>query len=318
MANIRAVVYNNLATMLEAGVPIRKSMQTAILASRGRLRRAWQDVDEAVRQGDSLSQEMRKHPREFALLDVMLTEAGEHSGNLPQAMKRLSQWYELCGRTKNMVVSAMVLPVLVLTMAAFVIPFKSWFMGEIDGVGYLLEAAKPMAVLFVPLGLIWAIVRFTPRTGVLRKLVDGLSLKIPLVGKAAKQLALSRFFRAFHTLFKAGVEVIRCVEMSADGAGNAVVRDWLLPGAQSAREGHLVSDGFGKAFPKDYLDIWQMGEESGKLEEVTERLARISTEKAEWLIAQIAKWLPKLVYAIIAIWMIKMVFTMWSKIYPLF
>ena len=77
MANIRAVVYNNLATMLEAGVPIRKSMQTAILAAKGRLRRAWKDVAEAVWQGEGLAQAMRRHPQEFALLDVMMVEAGK-------------------------------------------------------------------------------------------------------------------------------------------------------------------------------------------------------------------------------------------------
>ncbi len=310
MASIRAQVYNNLSIMLEAGVPVRRSLQTGVSTARGELGRAWRKVGEAVQEGEALAEAMRKHPKVFGEMDVLTIEAGEVSGGLPDALKRLSQWYELCDRMKKTVVSGMVLPVLVLIAAAFVIPFPRWFMGNISGWGYLLEAAKPLAVLFVPIGVIWAIVRYTPKAGVLRKLVDGAALKIPLVGRAVKQLALSRYLRAFHTLFKAGVPVIRCAETSAEITGNAVVREWVRPGAESARAGHPVSGGFGREFPKDFLDAWLVGEESGKLEEVSERLARIAAEKAEWMIGQIAKWLPKIIYAIICVWMIYNIFKM--------
>ena len=61
---------------------------------------------------------------------------------------------------------------------------------------------------------------------------------------------------------------------------------------------------FGREFPKDFLDIWLVGEESGKLEQATERLGKMATEKAEWMMGEIAKWLPRLIYAIISVWMI--------------
>ena len=317
MASVRAEVYNNLSIMLEAGVPVRQCLRTAVSTARGELGKAWGEVGQAVWQGDGLAEAMRKHPKEFAELDVLVIEAGEVSGGLPEALKRLSQWYELCESMKKMVISGMMLPVLVLTAAALVIPFPRWFMGNISGWGYLLEAAKPLAVLFVPIGVIWGIVRYTPKTGVPRKLVDGVTLRLPLMGRAVKQLALSRYFRAFHTLFKAGVEVVRCADMSADVTGNAVVREWVKPGAESARAGHPVSEGFGREFPKDFLDAWLVGEESGKLEEVSERLARIAVEKTEWMIGEIAKWLPRLIYAIICIWMIRMIFAIWGQIYAI-
>ena len=61
--------------------------------------------------------------------------------------------------------------------------------------------------------------------------------------------------------------------------------------------------------------VFKIGEESGKLEDATERLAKISAKKAEWMITQIARWLPVLIYVIIAMWIIKMVFTMYGQIY---
>lgn len=314
MASIRAQVYNNLSIMLEAGVPVRRSLPTAVSPARGELAKAWGDVAEAVRAGDSLAEAMKRHPKEFAELDVLVIEAGEVSGGLPEATKRLSQWYEFCERIKKTVVSAMVLPVLVLIGAAMIIPFPAWFRRDISSWGYLWQMLLPLAVLFVPIAAIWAIVQYTPKAGAPRRFVDGTALKIPLLGRAAKQLALSRFFSAFHTLFKAGVQIDRCVDMSAEVTGNALVREWILPGAQSAREGHPVSEGFGPEFPKDFLDAWLVGEESGKLEEVTEQLAKIATDKAEWMMGEIANWLPKLIYALICIWMVKNIFEMWGAV----
>ncbi len=314
MASVQAAVYSNLSIMLEAGVAVRQCLGTAVSPAKGELGKAWREVAQAVWQGDGLAEAMRKHPKEFAELDVLGIEAGEVSGGLPETLKRLSQWYSFRERMKKMVISGMMLPVLVLTAAALVIPFPRWFMDKISGWGYLLAAAKPLAVLLVPMGVIWGIVRYTPKTGVLRKLVDGAALKIPLVGRAVKQLALSRYLRAFHTLFKAGLPMIRCAQTSAEVTGNAVVREWVRPGAESARAGHPVSEGFGREFPKEFLDAWLVGEESGKLEEVSERLARIAAEKAEWTISQVCKWVPILIYGLICIWLIWMIFAMWGQI----
>ncbi len=315
VANTRATVYNNLSTMLDAGVQVRQCLQTVISPTKGKLRIAWEDVTEAVWQGEGLAQAMGKHPKEFAQVDVLLIEAGEVSGTLPEMLKRLSQWHNCRQRMKKRVISGMVQPILVLTAAALVIPFPRWFLGKISDWGYLVAASIPLAVLFVPIGAIMAIVLYTPKTGELRRLVDGAALRIPLVGRAVKQLGLSRYLWAFHTLFRAGIPVVRCAEASAEVTGNAVVREWVEPGAQSAREGHPVSAGFGREFGSDFLNIWLVGEESGKLEEATERLAKIAAEKAEWMIGQISKWLPRLIYAIICIWMIKNIFAGWGQMY---
>jgi len=310
-------VYNNLSMMLEAGVPVRRSVRTAVSAAKGELGKAWGDVGEAVWEGDGLAEAMRRYPQVFAELDVLVIEAGEVSGELPDTLKSLSQWYEFCDRMKKRVIQGMMLPVLVLIVAGFAIPFVQWFMEKISGWGYLLEAGKPLAVLFVPVGVIWGIVRYTPKGGPLRTVLDTMTLKVPLIGRAVKELALSRYFRAFHTLFKAGIPVIRCAETSAAVTGNAVVSGWVKGAAESARMGHRLSEGFGGEFPKEFLDAWLVGEESGKLEEVSGRLAKITSEKAEWMIAEVAKWVPILIYGLVCLWMIKMIFTMWGQVYTI-
>ena len=85
--------------------------------------------------------------------------------------------------------------------------------------------------------------------------------------------------QAYHNLsvlLEAGVPIVACAEMSAGVTGNAVVAGWLSPGADSARAGGVVSDGFSPELPKDFLDTWRIGEESGTLDEAAGRLADVS------------------------------------------
>ena len=279
-------------------------------ATRGRFRRAWQDVRQAVLEGEGLAEAMRKHPKEFTALDVAIVEAGEVSGDLPGSLKRLEQWHSFFASLKKTVTSGMALPVLVLIVASLVIPIVPYFMGSIDGWGYTWRVLIPLAVFFVPIAAIWGIVQGASRGGPLRIVVDWTVLKIPLLGLAIKQLAVSRYLRAFATLFKAGVPVIRCATMSAHLTGNAIVCSWVIGAASSAEQGFPLSEGFTREFPREYLEAWQIGEESGKLADVTERLAGQAEEKSLWMMEQMGKWLPKIIYAIICLWMIRWIFLM--------
>ena len=296
--------------MLQAGVPILKALDTSSRVTRGRFRRAWQDVREAVWEGEGLAQAMRKHPREFADLDVLIVEAGEVSGDFPGSLERLAQWYSFRKSLKRAVGAGMALPIIVLTVAALVIPFPAFFLGHISGWGYLWRVCIPLAVFFVPVTAVWAIAQGTAKSGPLRILVDWLVIRIPILGGAIKQLALSRYLRAFHTLFKAGVPVVSCAQMSAQVTGNTVVRGWVRGAAETARQGYPLSDGFTRDFPREYFEAWQVGEESGKLAEVAGRLARQAEEKSLWMMEQIGKWLPKIIYAIICLWMIRWILLM--------
>ena len=296
-------------------MPILRSLEMSGKATRGRFRRAWQDLRGSVEQGEGLAEAMRKHPKEFAQLDVAIVEAGGISGDLPGSLRRLGRWYSFFKDMKKKVTAGMALPVIVLTAAALVAPFPSYVLKHISGLGYWCRVLIPLAVLFVPVTAVWCIMRGTNRGGPLRIALDWMALKIPVLGRAVKQLAISRYLRAFHTLFKAGVPVIRCAKMSAELTGNAVVARWVIDAARTAEEGYPLSEGFTREFPRQYLEAWQIGEESGKLAQVAERLASQAEEKSLWMIEQIGKWLPIIIYVIIAIWIVKMIFTIWGSVY---
>jgi len=115
-------------------------------------------------------------------------------------------------------------------------------------------------------------------------------------------------------LIKAGVPITDCAERAASAAGNAVVTDLVKPAAVSAKAGNPVSDGFPPKLPKDFLEIWRVGEETGKLDDVTKRLADGNAEAAEFWFTEFARWLPRLIYCLICLLMIYYIIVNFLKI----
>ena len=95
-----------------------------------------------------------------------------------------------------------------------------------------------------------------------------------------------------------------------------VFAGWVEGGARSASTGNNVSEGFSPGqLPLDFIEAWQVGEESGKLEDVTLRLADNAGEQAELLFTELAKWLPRVVYFFICLWMVVKIFQGFSLIW---
>lgn len=314
MANARAQAYHNLALMLSAGVPIIKSLNTAVSGIRGSLAKSFSAIAKNVSAGNSLAESMAKHPRVFPRLDVMLIEAAEASGNLPQCLEHLSEWHEFRQRLRRTITSGMILPLLVFHVAALIVPFPAWFLGRTSNTQYLLSVASILAVLYVPAAAVWAVVYLTPKTGPLRRLLDGFVLKIPLLGRAFRQLALSRYCRVFNMLYKAGIPITYVAQFSAEATGNVVFAGWVRGAAESAQAGHPLSDGFSRELPREFRDAWQVGEESGELDNVTERLANMTAQSSELMFSVAMQWFPRIIYALVSIWIIKQIFTIWTSI----
>jgi type IV pilus assembly protein PilC len=208
----------------------------------------------------------------------------------------------------------MLLPILLIHLTAFIAPFPVFVMGDWQIGPYLTTAVKILLLFYIPAAIIIFILRMTPKTGLLRRLLDRLTLKIPLLGRAVYKLTLSRYCWVFHMLIKAGVPITDCAEKAASAAGNAVVTDLVKPAAASAKVGKPVSDGFPSNLPADFLEIWRVGEETGKLDDVTKRLADNNAEAAEFWFNEFARWLPRLIYCLVSLLMIYYIFVNFSKV----
>lgn len=320
MAKSLAPAYHNLSIMLDAGVPLLRSLNTVGSGLDLRLRRDFLKLAESASKGNPLAETMAQSPKIFDPVDVMLIKAAETSGSLPESFKLLSQWHESSQRIRKKILSGMALPVLLIHATAFLAPFPGFALGGWQIKLYLISVVKILSVFYIPAAIIFVILRMTPKTGPLRPSIcpdkkawqiaglDRLTLKIPLLGRAVYKLALSRYCWVFHMLIKAGVPITDCAEKAAAAAGNAVVTDLVKPAAASTKAGRPVSDGLSTKLPLDFLDIWRVGEETGKLDDVTKRLADNNAEAAEFWLNEFARWLPRLVYCLVCLLMIYYIF----------
>ena len=307
------MVYHNLATMLEAGMPILKSLEQAGIGW-GRLNRALKTVSVEAAAGNGLIESMNKHPKAFGPMDLLLIEAGEQSGDMVHVFKFLAGWYDFCARLKRIIIAGLVLPAFILHVAAFLAPAAPVILKQISLTLYFLEAAKILAFFYIPLVAILCIVWFTPRSGILRWMLDMFVLYTPVLGKAVRHLSLSRYCQAFSIMYKAGVPIVQCADNATSVTGNVVIARMLEGGYISAKTGHPMSTGFSRGLPESFRSIWETGEETGKLDEASERLAKTSAETSEFLFEQLAEWLPRIVYFGVMILMVKMVFEGYASI----
>jgi type II secretory pathway component PulF len=302
-----ALAYYNLATMLDAGVPMERSLNVVASGLEDRLRRAFMELAEAVVKGNTLAETMTGSPAVFGPLDVMIVRAAEKSGSLPASLSLLAKWYEFSARIRKRILSGLLLPIFLIHLTAIFAPLPGFLLGGWNIWDYLTEVAIILSLFYVPTTAV-VIVRMMPRASALRRLLDQLMLKIPVLSPAVFKLALSRYCWVFHMLTKAGLPITDCAEMAAASTGNVVVAELFRPGTASAKAGNPVSAGFSAQLPVELISIWRIGEETGELDNVTKRLADSNGQAAEFLFGEVAQWFPRLIYLLVSILIIAYIF----------
>jgi type IV pilus assembly protein PilC len=313
MAKGLAMAYHNLSTMLDAGVPLLRSLSTVASGLESRKQKAFLALADGVSQGNPLSETMTQIPKLFGPLDVMLIEAAETSGSLPELLGLLSEWHESSRRLVRKLWSGMIYPILILTIAAFVAPIPRFILGGGTFRTYLLDVASILMLFWVPAVIIILIVRLTPETGFLRRLLDRIVLRIPGLGKAMYRLAISRYCWVFHMLCKAGVPASECAGMAVSATGNTVVANLFRPGVEKVKAGEPVCEGFSPKLPREIVEMWRVGEETGTLDDMTKRLARSNAEATEFWLNEFARWFPRFVYLLVCLFIIRMIFVLFRQ-----
>ena len=302
-ARTHADVYHSLSVMLAAGLPLLRALQTVTAGLRGRLAAVFRTVAGDIERGDPPAEAMAKHPKAFGPLDVLMVEVGHTSGNLAEYFEDLSTWHRFRYRLRGIILSGLMLPLVLIHAAALIIPAPNLILGRMDAVQYLLSVIGTLAIFYIPAACILAVVYLTPKTGLLRSTLDAMVIWIPVLGGAVLHLGLSRYSRASHMLYKAGTSLVQCCEAAAGVVGNTKVRSWLDGGTQSARAGGPVSAGLSSRLPLEFIETWRTGEEAGAMEDVTARLAANSADIAEHRFTELARWLPRIVYFIVCIFL---------------
>jgi type IV pilus assembly protein PilC len=282
-----------LSTMISAGISLLEAIEvlTEQAAPPGLTPTCAQHATER-RGGSDLSAAMNTCPKVFTPLYVSMVTAGEASGQMDVILVRLAEYVEATEELKREIRSAMTYPVislvLVLAITAFlmigVVPgFKEVF----DGLGAELPAltkttlaisdwlrAKWYMVFFGMFGAVigFMVVKKTPRG---RLYLDHLTLRLPIFGNLARKVCLARFSRTFATLVRSGVPIMGTLEIVAETAGNRVLSDAVHASRESVRNGNMLSEPLSrnKVFPPMVVRMIAIGERSGALEALLEKIA---------------------------------------------
>jgi type IV pilus assembly protein PilC len=310
-----AMAYHNLSITLEAGVPILRAFDIVAEGQKGSLKKAFLGTRESISKGQSVSESMKQYRRAFTEVDLMLIEAAETSGKYPECFRLLSKWHEFRLRIFRIMRTGLIFPAAILHVALFILPFPGLFLGQLTFGRYLGKVFVPLFVIYISIFLLIFIYHVFRKARILRYILDIIILMIPLLGKAVWELAISRFAFAFSMLYKAGVPIVQALPLATSLAGNRVVSNIFEPGVKAAQEGNSASEGFSKRLNVEYFHLWQIGEETGELTRTVDKIAEISSDRADFYFTQFARWFPRVVYFIICLWMAKIILSGYSNMF---
>ncbi len=314
-----AQAYYDLAVLLDAGVPILRSLDIVIQGRQGQLKQVFSRIRESLSKGSSLAEAMGKHRNVFPDMDRMLIEAAETSGSLNDSFKMLSEWHEFLCRITRRIHMGLIYPLLVLHIGALVYGLPNFVLGSLTMWDYLRQTVSILMLFYIPAAVVVLLMRLQDKAPRVRVPLDFVVLRIPILGTAIYHLSICRYAKAFGMLYKAGVPISETTERATRATGNTSVARLFKGGLASVHQGGMAWEGFSKRLPAEYLQLWQIGEESGELDKTVDKIAEISADRADLWFKQFAFWMPWFVYALIAAIMVTMIFKLFYQVYgPLF
>ncbi len=290
-----------LSTMISAGIPILQSLEVLQEQTTDPgFKVVLDDVLTDVRSGMDFSDSLGRHPRVFARIYVSMIKAGEASGQIDIMLVRLADYFESTARLRRRIRSAMTYPVISLVLITsitlflmmVIIPkFEGIFVELFDSPDKLPGPTKVVMsisrmlrqqTLQVLLGAVAITVAFVlwKRTETGAYQWDKIQLRLPVFGPLLQKVAIARFARTFSTLLTSGVPILGALEIVAATAGNRVVERAVQDAQDAIREGEPLAVPLGKAgvFPVMVVQMISIGERSGSLDQLLEKIAQFYDE----------------------------------------
>lgn len=303
-----AVFCRQLATLIEAGVPLLSALVTLGEQTEDRvLRRAVAGVAEHLRGGRGLAEALRFYPRVFPPLMTNMVEAGEVGGVLDRVLERLALHFEKEHALASKIKSAVTYPAVVISVAVLtLLVMVTFVLPAFTDMLYALDVPMPLPTRLVialseGLRMYWYLlpvvvaglfvalrVAYTSPRG--RKHWDRLVLRLPIFGKLVHKTIIARFCRTLGTLLRGGVPILRALDVVRAVAGNTLVVQAVEEAAVNVRAGASLAEPMARSgvFPPLVTQMITVGEETGALDTMLERVAAFYESEVETLVARLA------------------------------
>ena len=333
-----AVFARQLATMMSAGIPM---VQAFEIIGNGHEKPAVQklvlDIKANIEGGSTLHESLAKHPLYFDDLFVNLVEAGEHAGALETLLDKIATYKEKTEALKKKIKKALFYPIAVLVVAVivsvilliFVIPqFESLF----KGFGADLPAFTQMVVNMskfmqhegwfvgiVAAGGIYGFMYFHKRSRNMRRFLDRMALKFPIVGPILVKSAIARFARTLSTMFAAGVPLVEAMQSVAGATGNIVFEEGTLRMKDEVATGQRLQRAMENTglFPNMVVQMIAVGEESGSLDTMSAKVAEFYEAEVDNAVDSMASLMEPMIMAVLGVLVGGMVIAMYLPIFKL-
>jgi type IV pilus assembly protein PilC len=325
-----------MTMMLRAGVPLMEALRD-MENSEGNpaLRQVISALTDGLSSGKTLSQAMAEHPSAFDEVYVSLVRAGESSGQLPEVLAKLTEtlkWqHEIAAQTRK----ALIYPCAALVIITGVTLFlMSYLVPQVASLLKVMRIELPwQTVLMIKVsevveahvgkivaGLVSLVVLFPTLAripGPLRGVVDGLKLKLPIVGPVLRQIALARFAYVLALLYAAGITVVEALKVVEIAVGNRAVAQAVAVAHGSIVQGRGLSAAFSgmTMFPPMVVSMLRVGEATGSLDAALENVSYFYTRQARESVENLQASLQPILTVVLGLMLASVIFCTLGPLY---
>ena len=326
-----------LATMVESGLVLSESLDILTeQQSNKKLKIVFEEVSRDIKGGIDLATALRKHPDVFPPIYSSLVKSGEQAGKLDVVLSQMADNLERDRAFRSKVKGAMIYPVIVITMMIgvvfimmiFVVPKLTGLYAQSS-----IELPLPTKILITVSNVFqnfwWLIIILTGAfvyafkkwisTPGGKSRFDKILLKTPIVGKIVQDTSLTNFTRTFGLLVTAGIPLLDALQIVADVISNSVYQKALRDTYQGVERGLPFSsqlDSVG-VFPKLISQMYRVGEETGKVDQVSFKMADYYEAESDDLLKNLTVAIEPIVLLLLGVGVAFLVLSIILPIYKL-
>jgi len=315
-----AAFCKQFGALLEAGVKVTESLNfIAKQTSNTIFSNILSDINWQINAGYSLADALKNYPYVFSELFVSMVETGEASGNLSSVLKLLSDYYSYISIRKEKIKNAMTYPTLLGVVSSIVVIFLTIkvlpvYVNIFTSYGAKLPKATQLLLWmnshlghiacasFILFLMAYSMLLWSAKSEKTSYMLDRLKLSIPVIGHLLIKNELCRVIRVLNILVSSGIPILKALEIAGSSAKNRFIRVEIDKIKFGLKQGNSLSELFNhKTFPPIMAKMIATGEESGKLEEMLDKVATIYEHEVDIMLERLISLVEPVVLIILTV-----------------
>ena len=301
-----AEFYHQFGTKIEAGVPIQQALGSLGRTAPRAMRPTIAILQGLIQQGESLHEAMAASPDRFAPLDYRMLAVAERSGTMDEGLFALGRFYENKAKARSQIISASIMPAIILALAVFISPLPALILSKITMGQYFVQTVGFLVSLPCVGWLVGHLWKFAMRIPYLGFGLERCVCAIPVIGRLKFNYALTRWIQSIRLLLNAGYGVLDALQDATPMVNNALISRAYAQALPHINSQMDVSQALGLSgyLPELLLQLWSTGEQSGRMDEMLDKLAKRYEEEWERSLAAFAAWMPRIIYGVVTLYVL--------------